>query len=141
MGFGWQETVALLSGFIAKEVVAASLVVVYQTDMSDMAGLQAVMGESLAPASGLALMVFTLLYMPCLATICRETGSWRWAVTLIMMGLILSWFSSWLALVVVVTLLVLWFSRYIYRAFNKECSSRGCSNCAGCGQSDNSPSK
>ncbi|MBQ0756037.1 MAG: ferrous iron transport protein B [Amphritea sp.] len=99
MGFGWQETVALLSGFIAKEVIAASLVVVYHTDMSDMAGLQAAMGENLAPASGLALMVFTLLYMPCLATIAtirRETGSWRWAGTSIMMGLILAWFGSWL---------------------------------------------
>lgn len=55
MGFGWQEIVALLSGFIAKEVVAASLVVVYHTDKSDVAGLQAAMGENLAPASGLAL--------------------------------------------------------------------------------------
>lgn len=99
MGFGWQETVALLSGFIAKEVIAASLVVVYQTGMSDMAGLQAAMGESLAPASGLALMVFTLLYMPCLATIAtiqRETGSWRWAGVSILMGLVLAWIGAWI---------------------------------------------
>lgn len=99
MGFGWQETVALLSGFIAKEVIAASLVVVYQTDMNDMAGLQAALGSALAPASGLALMVFTLLYMPCLATIAaisRETGSWRWAAVSIMMGLVLAWLGAWL---------------------------------------------
>ncbi|MDO6563620.1 ferrous iron transport protein B [Amphritea sp. 1_MG-2023] len=99
MGFGWQETVALLSGFIAKEVIAASLVVVYQTDMNDMAGLQAALGSALAPASGLALMVFTLLYMPCLATIAtirRETGSWRWAAVSIMMGLVLAWIGAWL---------------------------------------------
>ncbi|WP_432471137.1 ferrous iron transport protein B [Amphritea sp. HPY] len=99
MGFGWQETVALLSGFIAKEVIAASLVVVYQTDMADVAGLQAAMGNALAPASGLALMVFTLLYMPCLATIAaikRETGSWRWAGASILMGLVLAWLGSWL---------------------------------------------
>jgi len=99
MGFGWQETVALLSGFIAKEVIAASLVVVYQTDMADMAGLQAAIGSALAPASGLALMVFTLLYMPCLATIAaikRETGSWRWAGVSILMGLVLAWVGAWL---------------------------------------------
>ncbi|WP_417227657.1 ferrous iron transport protein B [Amphritea sp.] len=99
MGFGWQETVALLSGFIAKEVIAASLVVVYQTDMNDMTGLQAALGSALAPASGLALMVFTLLYMPCLATIAairRETGSWRWAGVSILMGLVLAWTGSWL---------------------------------------------
>lgn len=107
MGFGWQETVALLSGFIAKEVIAASLVVVYQTDMNDMAGLQAALGSALAPASGLALMVFTLLYMPCLATIAtirRETGSWRWAGLSILMGLVLAWVGSWL----VYTLASLW---------------------------------
>ncbi len=107
MGFGWQETVALLSGFIAKEVIAASLVVVYQTDMNDMVGLQAALGSALAPASGLALMVFTLLYMPCLATIAairRETGSWRWAGVSIMMGLVLAWVGAWL----VYTLASLW---------------------------------
>ena len=107
MGFGWQETVALLSGFIAKEVIAASLVVVYQTDMNDMAGLQAALGSALAPASGLALMVFTLLYMPCLATIAtirRETGSWRWAGVSILMGLVLAWLGAWL----VYTLASLW---------------------------------
>ena len=99
MGFGWQETVALLSGFIAKEVIAASLVVVYQTNLGDMAALQDALESSLAPASGLALMVFTLLYMPCLATIAtirRETGSWRWAGVSILMGLVLAWVGAWL---------------------------------------------
>lgn len=94
LGFGWQETVALLSGFIAKEVIAATLAVVYQAGEQDLAGLQAALLAGLAPAAGLALMVFTLLYMPCLATIAvirRETGSWRWALLSIVLGLVLAW--------------------------------------------------
>ena len=94
LGFGWQETVALLSGFIAKEVIVATLAVVYQMGEHDMAGLQAAMLAGMAPAAGLALMVFTLLYMPCLATIAvirRETGSWRWALISILLGLVLAW--------------------------------------------------
>lgn len=99
LGLGWQETVALLSGFIAKEVIAATLAVVYQAGEQDMAGLQAALLAGLAPAAGLALMVFTLLYMPCLATIAvirRETGSWRWALVSILLGLVLAWGGAFL---------------------------------------------
>lgn len=99
LGFGWQETVALLSGFIAKEVIAATLAVVYQAGEQDMAGLQAALLAGLAPAAGLALMVFTLLYMPCLATIAairRETGSWRWALLSMLLGLLLAWCGAFI---------------------------------------------
>ncbi|MGB0467576.1 MAG: ferrous iron transport protein B [Pontibacterium sp.] len=99
MGLGWQETVALLSGFIAKEVIAATLVVVYQAGDMGTAGLQAALLAGLSPASGLALMVFTLLYMPCLATIAairRETGSWHWALVSILTGLCLAWVGGYL---------------------------------------------
>lgn len=99
LGLGWQETVALLSGFIAKEVIAATLAVVYQMGEHDMAGLQAALLAGLAPAAGLALMVFTLLYMPCLATIAvirRETGSWRWALLSILLGLVLAWVGAFI---------------------------------------------
>ncbi len=100
LGFQWQETVALLSGFLAKEVIAATLAMVYQVGTEDIGGLQVAMQAGLAPAAGLALMVFTLLYMPCLATLAvirRETGSWRWAALSIFSGLILAWLGAWVA--------------------------------------------
>ncbi|BBB31285.1 ferrous iron transport protein B [Neptunomonas japonica] len=100
LGFQWQETVALLSGFLAKEVIAATLAMVYQVNAEDIGGLQLAIQAGLAPAAGLALMVFTLLYMPCLATLAvirRETGSWRWAVLSIALGLVLAWVGGWLA--------------------------------------------
>lgn len=100
LGFQWQETVALLSGFLAKEVIAATLAMVYQVNAEDIGGLQLAIQAGLAPAAGLALMVFTLLYMPCLATLAvirRETGSWRWAALSIFSGLVLAWVGAWLA--------------------------------------------
>jgi ferrous iron transport protein B len=99
LGFQWQETVALLSGFLAKEVIAATLAMVYQVNAEDIGGLQLAIQAGLAPAAGLALMVFTLLYMPCLATLAvirRETGSWRWAAVSIFSGLVLAWVGGWL---------------------------------------------
>ncbi len=99
LGFGWQETVALLSGFIAKEVIVATLAVVYQTSADDPQALQHAIGAALPAAAGLAMMVFTLLYMPCLATLAvirRETGSWKWAGVSLAMGLSLAWIMAWL---------------------------------------------
>lgn len=99
LGFSWHETVALLSGFLAKEVIAATLAMVYHSSLEDSQGLQAAMSAGLAPAAGLSLMVFTLLYMPCLATLAvirRETGRWMWAVASIALGLLLAWVGAWL---------------------------------------------
>ena len=99
LGFSWHETVALLSGFIAKEVIVSSLAVVYHTASDDSQALASALGSSIQPAAGLALMVFTLLYMPCLATLAvirRETGRWRWAALSTLMGLGLAWFGAWL---------------------------------------------
>ncbi|SIS84922.1 ferrous iron transport protein B [Neptunomonas antarctica] len=100
LGFSWHETVALLSGFLAKEVIAATLAMVYQANAADIGGLRVAIEASLVPAAGLALMVFSLLYMPCLATLAvirRETGSWRWAALSIFTGLVLAWSGAWLA--------------------------------------------
>ncbi len=100
LGFGWEETVALLSGFLAKEVIASTLAMVYHTNLDDTQGLQIAIAAGLAPAAGLALMVFSLLYMPCLATLAvirRETGSWRWSVLSIGLGFTLAWTGAWLA--------------------------------------------
>ena len=99
LGFTWHETVALLSGFVAKEVIVSSLGVVYHA-AGDNANLMAQsLANALNPAAGLALMVFTLLYMPCLATMAvirRESGSWRWTLVSILLGLMLAWCGAWL---------------------------------------------
>ena len=99
LGFSWHETVALLSGFIAKEVIVASLAVVYQSSAENSGQLQQAIGQSLPPSAGLAFMVYTLLYMPCLATLAvirRETGRWAWAGLSLVLGLSLAWIFAWI---------------------------------------------
>ncbi len=99
LGFSWHETVALLSGFLAKEVIVASLAVVYQAGSDNTAQLQQAIGQSLPASAGLAFMVYTLLYMPCLATLAvirRETGRWAWAGVSLVMGLSLAWVFAWI---------------------------------------------
>ena len=75
LGFGsWQAAVAILTGLIAKESVVATLEVLYT---------QQTFAAAFTPLTAFAFMVFTLLYMPCLAAfgaIRREMGSWRWAI-------------------------------------------------------------
>jgi len=99
LGFSWRETVALLSGFLAKEVIVASLAVVYQASSDNTAQLQQAISASLPASAGLAFMVYTLLYMPCLATLAvirRETGRWAWAGVSLVLGLSLAWVFAWL---------------------------------------------
>lgn len=81
LGFsGWEQSVALLTGLVAKEAVVSTMSVLYGA--GDSAALSALIGTVFTPLSGYAFLVFTLLYMPCMsafATIRREMGGWRWA--------------------------------------------------------------
>jgi ferrous iron transport protein B len=85
LGFGWQETVALISGFVAKEIVVSTMSVLY--GLGREAGTvqlgEAIRQGHLTPLSGYAFMAFVLIYSPCLAAmgaIRRETASWKWTL-------------------------------------------------------------
>ncbi len=83
LGF-WQIVVALIAGISAKEVVVSSCAVLFGISNINSAAGMSVMLASLGtmgfgPLNAYALMTFSLLYVPCaatLATIKRETGSW-----------------------------------------------------------------
>ena len=85
LGLDWKSSVSLLSGIAAKELMVSTFGVLYSSDSE---GDSAQLKENLAKSgdftkpSVLALLVFTLLYMPCVGTIVaigRESG-WKWAV-------------------------------------------------------------
>ena len=81
LGFSWQIVSSLVFAFLAKELVVESLGVIY--GVAGEASIQAALIASITPVSAFALMVFTLLYVPCLATvgvIKKETGSWKWTL-------------------------------------------------------------
>jgi ferrous iron transport protein B len=83
LGIDWRAGVALLSGFVAKEIVVSTLGVLHAAGNAEEEGVleQALIETGMTPLSALSMMVFVLLYLPCLATtaaIRRETGSYKW---------------------------------------------------------------
>lgn len=103
IGLGyWQIIVALISGIAAKEVVVSSCSILFginnitsDAGMSQMLVLLNSMGFSALNAY--TLMVFCLLYIPCgatLATIHRETHSWKWTCFEVLFQLFVAWFVS-----------------------------------------------
>ncbi len=103
IGFHWRTTVAAIAGAPAKEIVVSTLGVLYTgNDEIDDASLSArltapnpVTGKpDFTPASALSLMVFVLLYFPCMATvtaIVRETGSWKYGAFSVVYNTLVAW--------------------------------------------------
>ena len=85
LGFDWKIGVGLVACTAAKEVMVSTLATIYSVEADDahQASLVTYLANdsSFNPAIALSLMVFSLLYMPCiaaLAVIKRETNSWKW---------------------------------------------------------------
>ena len=79
MGFDWRLTVALLTGFIAKENSIATLGVLFGT--SDGTGLAEMLAATFPISTALAFLTVQMLFVPCVATVAvirQETGSWKW---------------------------------------------------------------
>jgi ferrous iron transport protein B len=84
LGFNWKMSVATLTGFAAKEVVASTLGVLYriQEEGEGTGSLESALraDESISPMKAFSFMLFILLIPPCfaaLATVKAELG-WRW---------------------------------------------------------------
>ncbi|MCD6584327.1 MAG: ferrous iron transport protein B [Desulfobacteraceae bacterium] len=85
IGIDWRGSVALLTGFVAKEIVISTMGVLYaaEGDGESDALSNALLKSGMTPLSALSMMIFVLLYIPCLATIgaiTRETGSVKWTL-------------------------------------------------------------
>ena len=89
LGFGdWRISTALISGFMAKESVVSTL--------SVLTGSMDVIHKILTPASALSLLVFCLLYTPCVAAISsvkRELGS-KWALVVVVGQCVVAWIMA-----------------------------------------------
>ena len=82
MGMDWRLLVALLSSFAAKENAIATLAILYGSDASAH-GLAATLAALVPPATGLAFLTVTMLFIPCVATVAvmrQEMRSWRWTL-------------------------------------------------------------
>ncbi len=89
LGFGdWRISTALISGFMAKESVVSTL--------SVLTGSMDVIHKILTPASALSLLIFCLLYTPCVAAISsvkRELGS-KWALAVVVGQCVVAWIMA-----------------------------------------------
>jgi ferrous iron transport protein B len=91
----WQVVVALISGIAAKEVVVSSFSVLFQinniTSQEGMSSLVEIFGQfGFGALNAYSLMVFSLLYIPCAATIGviqREMRSAKWTIFTILFQL------------------------------------------------------
>ena len=86
LGFGdWRISTALITGFMAKESVVSTLSVLF--------GKTASLAEILNPLGAASLLVFCLLYTPCVAAIAsikRELGA-RWASGVVVGQCVIAW--------------------------------------------------
>ena len=87
LGLGdWRICTALISGFMAKESVVSTLEVLYEGDVTNF----------MTAASAAALLVFSLLYTPCVAAIAsikRELGG-KWACLVIVWQCLIAWIAA-----------------------------------------------
>lgn len=108
-GFDWKQSVSLLSGIFAKEIVASTMTVVYATsseeaealenteNMENASHISKLIQQNMTPLSAASMLVFILLYMPCLSTIVaikNESGKWRWALFTVAYTVGIAWLAS-----------------------------------------------
>jgi ferrous iron transport protein B len=92
LGFDWRIVASLVFALLAKEVAVEALGIIYAVE-----GETAIAGALVAsynPVIGFTLMAFTLLYVPCIATIGtmkKESGSWKWTIFQIVLTLVVAY--------------------------------------------------
>ena len=101
LGIDWRGGVALITGFVAKEIVVSTLGVLHavKEEAEPDALKNALSSSGMTPLSAFSMMIFVLLYLPCLATtsaIRRETGSYKWMFFSIAYSTAMAWMMSFI---------------------------------------------
>ena len=103
LGFDWKVGISLTAGLAAKEIVVSSLSTIYalgadEEDEQKIAEL--IRDESgFNKATALSLMVFVLLYVPCLAASAifhKEAGKWKWTAIYVGYSMTAAWILSFI---------------------------------------------
>ena len=93
LGFGtWQAASSLVVGFLAKELVASSMLII--------CGAEAGILTLFTPLQAFSFLVFSLLYIPCLSTVgvmYQETKSIKTTTFMVLFGLIVAYVVSFVA--------------------------------------------
>ncbi len=112
LGFDWKMSVAVLTGLSAKEVVVGTLGILYQANEKGQHDDQTLIkrlktqryvygskaGQTVfTPLIALSFMLFILIYFPCIgviSAISRESGSWKWAMFVVVYTTVLAYLAS-----------------------------------------------
>jgi ferrous iron transport protein B len=97
IGINPKLSVALIFGFIAKEIVLGGLAVIYATEQD--AGLAGAIAREIDWVQAYSFMLFTLLYVPCLSTVAvikAESKSLKFALIGVFWSLGLAWIASFI---------------------------------------------
>ena len=96
-GFGqWQAAVALLFGFLAKEVVVGTMGAIFGVARGSL-GTTIAAQLGWTPLAAYSFMVFCLLYLPCVASINAiraEAGGWKWAIFTAVYTTVIAWVAA-----------------------------------------------
>ncbi|MGE4585930.1 MAG: ferrous iron transport protein B [Mangrovibacterium sp.] len=169
LGFDWKIGVSILTGMAAKEIVVSSMGVLYQAgaDANDnTAPLKQKLQEQtftsgarsgqkvFSPLVAFGLMVFVLIYFPCIAVVAaiRKEANWKWAAFTSVYTTILAWLAAlaiyqigsifaqtWktksmlqeIIVYVIIAAVILKIIHSVYRSFSSKDKSL-CGECAGC---------
>ncbi|MBP7733654.1 MAG: ferrous iron transport protein B [Caldisericia bacterium] len=90
LGFDFRAVIALMFGFVAKEIVASIM-----TQIEGQSG-NAISTWFSGGASAVSFMVFFNLYTPCLATVAaiKAEAGWKWAAFSVFYGIAIAWLSA-----------------------------------------------
>ena len=99
IGIDWRASVAIVTGIVAKEVVVSTMGVLYGVGNQESEALsKALRSSSMTPLSAISLMLFVLLYLPCIAalfSIWKETSA-KWALFNLFYTTTVAWCVSFL---------------------------------------------
>jgi len=103
LGFDWRIGVAISAGLAAKEIVVSTLGTLFSLggvdetskDLADSLKKD----PSFSKSTALSLIVFILLYVPCIASTAvfyKESGSWKWTRFYVLYTIIVAWVLSFI---------------------------------------------
>ncbi len=150
IGFSdWQATVAILTGFVAKESVVGTLGILYGVagDVLESGTLlYPALQAAFTPLQAYSFMIFALLTTPCIAAIAamkKELGSWKWLIFALVYELVVAYVAALLVyqlgslgigtlltvLVFIVVIII------VFSTIRRIIKSKGstCGSCTGCG--------
>ncbi len=103
LGFDWKIGIALTAGLAAKEIVVSTMSTIFaigdQSNDTPKLALRLREESGYSRATALSLMIFVLLYVPCIAATTmfhKEAGAWKWTRLFIIYTMSVAWIISFI---------------------------------------------